>query len=76
MDLDEGVRVENSGKTKKIFINRNLLGLYVILVRTLKSDLQEKKEAVYDEIIYNFTDVESILKIIKQNLDNYDVWIY
>jgi hypothetical protein len=76
LDLDEGIRVENPRKTKKIFINRNLLGIYVILVRTCKSNLHEKGEVIYKEIIYNLNEVESVLKIINQNLNNYDVWIY
>ena len=76
LDLDEGIRVENPRKTKKIFINRNLLGIYVILVRTCKSNLNEKGEVIYKEVIYNLNEVESVLKIIKQNLNNYDVWVY
>ena len=76
MDLDEGIRLENSKKTKKIFINRNLLGIYIILVRNLKPNLQEKGEEIHKENIYNLNNVESVLKIIKQNLDNFNVWIY
>jgi hypothetical protein len=76
LDLDEGIRVENPGKSKKIFINRNLLGIYVILIRTLQSSLNEKGETKHEEAICYLNDVESVLEIIKQNLVKYDVWIY
>ncbi len=76
MDLDEGIRLENAEKTKKIFINRNLLGIYIILIRTLKFNLQSKEEEYDKEEIYNLNDAISVLKLIKKNLDTYDVWIY
>ena len=76
LDLDEGIRLENAEKTKKIFINRNLLGIYIILIRTLKFNWQRKEEEYDKEDIYNLNDAISVLKLIKQNLDTYDVWIY
>ena len=36
LDSDEGIRIENHKSGKKIYINRNLLGIYNILVRTKK----------------------------------------
>ena len=76
LDLDEGIRLENAEKTKKIFINRNLLGIYIILIRTLKFNWQRKEEEYDKEDIYNLNDAASVLKLIKKNLDTYDVWIY
>ena len=76
LDLDEGIRLENAEKTKKIFINRNLLGIYVILIRTLKFNLQSKEDEYDKEEIYNLNDAISVLKLIKKNFDTYDVWIY
>src|ERR687886_663242 len=73
LDLDEGIRLENAEKTKKIFINRNLLGIYIILIRTLKFNWQRKEEEYDKEDIYNLNDAISVLKLIKQNLDTYDV---
>jgi hypothetical protein len=76
LDLDEGIRLENAEKTKKIFINRNLLGIYIILIRTLKFNWQRKEEEYDKEDIYNLNDAISVLKLINLNLDTYDVWIY
>ena len=44
LDSDEGIRIENPKSGKKIYINRNLLGIYNILIRTKKDKTDYKKK--------------------------------
>jgi hypothetical protein len=34
LDIDEGIRIESSTQEKKIFINRNALGIFVVQLTT------------------------------------------
>ena len=34
LDIDEGIRIESSTQKKKIFINRNALGIFVVQLTT------------------------------------------
>ncbi|MGN6624161.1 MAG: hypothetical protein ACTHKK_08475 [Candidatus Nitrosocosmicus sp.] len=69
MDSDEGIRIEDPNGIKKIFINRNLLGTYIILVRVKEFDNDREK-------IFCFNEIETVLQFIKKNLDEYNIWIY
>ena len=69
LDSDEGIRIEHPNKIKKIFINRNLLGTYIILVRVKESDDDREK-------IFCFNEIETVLQFIKENVDEYNIWIY
>lgn len=33
LDSDEGIRIENPYQEKKIFVNKNLFGIYIVLVK-------------------------------------------
>jgi hypothetical protein len=85
LDSDEGVRIENYKDKKKIFINRNLLGTYSILLRTFKDIDNANKEKImdkkpnykeYTEEIFNYNDINLVLSFIKEKVDKFDVWIY
>ncbi|MBA3751086.1 MAG: hypothetical protein H0X03_09405 [Nitrosopumilus sp.] len=86
LDSDEGVRIENSKSGGKIFINRNLIGAYSILVRIEeKVENQDKGKKMilcgirnkkYCEQIYYFNDVSLVLELIKTNMDKFDIWLY
>jgi hypothetical protein len=79
LDSDEGIRIENHTDGKKIFINRNLLGIYNILVRKneklcLKSKDIDENEAT--EEFSNYDEIDLVLDFIKKNTDNFDIWEY
>ena len=85
LDSDEGIRIENDKDKKKIFINRNLLGTYSILLRTFKEIDSTNKEKItdknvnykeYTEEIFNYNDINLVLNFIKEKIDKFDVWIY
>jgi hypothetical protein len=85
LDSDEGIRIENDKDKKKIFINRNLLGTYSILLRTIKETDSTNKEKIkdknanykeYTEEIFNYNDINLVLKFIKEKIDKFDIWIY
>lgn len=69
LDSDEGIRIEDQNRIKKIFINRNLLGTYIVLVRI--NELKCKKEKISE-----FNKIEDVLEFIKENIDEFNVWIY
>lgn len=70
LDSDEGIRIEDQNRIKKIFINRNLLGTYIVLVRI--NELKCKKI----EKISEFNKIDDVLEFIKENTDEFNVWIY
>lgn len=70
LDSDEGIRIEDQNRIKKIFINRNLLGTYIVLVRI--NELKCKKI----EKISEFNKIHDVLEFIKENTDEFNVWIY
>ncbi|HYO05373.1 MAG TPA: hypothetical protein VER14_00135 [Phototrophicaceae bacterium] len=86
LDSDEGIRIENPKSGKKIYINRNLLGIYNILVRTKKDKTDDKDKAKdnnndnsdgdYVEEIHNYDNSSHVLEFIKQNIDEPSFWLY
>jgi hypothetical protein len=79
LDSDEGIRIENYEDGRKIFINRNLLGAYSILIRTKKkSDKSdnEKHDKEYVERILNYNEVPRVLECIKEEADKFNIWLY
>ncbi len=86
LDSDEGIRIENPKSGKKIYINRNLLGIYNILVRTKKDKTDDKDKAKdnnndisyvdYLEEIHNYDNSSHVLEFIKQNIDKPSFWLY
>ena len=79
LDSDEGIRIENNEDGRKIFINKNLLGTYSILIRTKKkSDKKdnEKHDKEYVEQILNYNEVTLVLEYIKEEADKFNIWLY
>ncbi|MER5175965.1 MAG: hypothetical protein ABJB76_09605 [Candidatus Nitrosocosmicus sp.] len=85
LDSDEGIRIENSKSGEKIFINRNLLGTYCILIRIKKNvDNQNKEKNVDEEIndieyteqFFNHNEIAPVLDLIKNNIKKFDIWTY
>ncbi len=85
LDSDEGIRIENSKSGDKIFINRNLLGTYCILVRINKNiDVKNKEKSADEEIndreytdqFFNYNEIALVLDFIKNNIKKFDVWTY
>lgn len=86
LDSDEGIRIENPKSGKKIYINRNLLGIYNILVRTKKDKTDDKdkvkdnnndiSDGDYVEEIHNYDNSSHVLEFIKQNIDEPSFWLY
>jgi hypothetical protein len=79
LDSDEGIRIENNTDGKKIFINRNLLGTYNILVRKNKKQCLKCKDIVENEKteeFFNYDEIDDVLNFIKKNTDNFDIWEY
>lgn len=85
LDSDEGIRIENSKSGDKIFINRNLLGTYCILVRIKKNiNVKNKEKSVNEEIndreyieqFFNYNEITLVLDFIKNNIKKFDVWAY
>ncbi len=86
LDSDEGIRIDNPKSEKKIYINRNLLGIYNILIRTKKKKKDNKGKAVnnnsnisngdYFEEIHNYDNASHVLEFLKQNIDKPNIWQY
>jgi hypothetical protein len=85
LDSDEGIRIENLTDGKKIFITRNLLGTYNILVSKNKkldykyisrSENVKTEEKIETEEFFNYDEIDLVLDFIKKNTDNIDIWTY
>lgn len=84
LDSDEGIRIENPKSEKKIYINRNLLGIYNILIRTKKDKIDNKdktknndiSDGDYLEEIHNYDNSSHVLEFLKQNVDKPCIWLY
>ena len=74
LDSDEGIRIENYEDGRKIFINRNLLGTYNILIRSKKKSDQDDKE--YEEQILNYNESALVFEFIKEEADKFNIWLY
>lgn len=71
---------------KKIYINRNLLGIYNILVRTKKHKTDNKDKVKdnnndisngdYWEEIHIYNNSLHVLEFLKQNIDKPSFWLY
>jgi hypothetical protein len=86
LDSDEGIRIEYPQSEKKIYINRNLLGIYNILIRTKKdkADTKDKtknnnkdiSDGDYLEEIHNYDNSSHVLEFLKQNIGKPSIWVY
>ena len=86
LDSDEGIRIESPKSGKKIYINRNLLGIYNILIRTKKDKTDnndkskdnnnESSNGDYLEEIHNYDTSSLVLEFLIQNIDKPSIWLY
>jgi hypothetical protein len=79
LDSDEGMRIEYYEDGRKIFINRNLLGTYSILIRTKrKSDKKDNEKHDKEDVeqILNYNKAALVLERIKEEPDKFDIWLY
>ncbi len=86
LDSDEGIRIDNPRSGKKIYVNRNLLGIYNILIRTKKEKKDNKGRAEnnnknithgdYLEEIHSYDNASHVLKFLIQNIDKPRIWLY
>ena len=86
LDSDEGIRIESPKREKKLYINRNLLGIYNILIRTKKEKKEHKGKSEnnnsnnsngeYLEEIHSYDNASDVLEFLKQNIDKPGIWIY
>ena len=85
LDSDEGIRIEDYKNDKKMYITRNLLGTYSILIRIKKSTYGKRKEKnksdgtlgrEFLEEIHNYDTVLRVLKCIRQNTHKPNIWLY
>jgi hypothetical protein len=86
LDSDEGIRIVNSKSEKKIYINRNLLGIYNVLIRIKNENTDNKNIAKnnhndvsggdYLEEIHNFDNPKHVLEFLIQNTDEPSIWLY
>lgn len=71
LDTDEGIRIENSIGLKKIFVNRNLLGTYIVLIRNTEINGGKNTEEILE-----FIKIENVLEFINKNMNVFEVWTY
>ncbi len=85
LDSDEGIRIENSKGEEKIYINRNILGVYNILIRTKKKPSNKGKEKSYNstisaecylEEIISYDNALLVVEFLKHNMDKPTIWLY
>lgn len=84
LDSDEGIRIEDPKSGKKIYINRNLLGIYNILIRTKKDKTDNKDKAKNNDIsaedyleeVHNYDNSSHVLEFLKQKVDKPCIWLY
>ena len=83
LDSDEGIRIESKSTCKKIFINKNLLGNYVILLnynhtKNMNTLLNSRRNYAHgrncksDEIVYLNTPSE-VLDLIHSEFEDIEV---
>lgn len=86
LDSDEGIRIVDSKSEKKMYINRNLLGIYNVLIR-IKNENTDNKDIAKNnhndvsdgdclEKIHNFDNSKHVLEFLKQNTDEPSIWLY
>jgi hypothetical protein len=73
LDLDEGIRIEQQTRCKKLFINRNVCGNFVLEFVT---ETKKHQNPEFDNIQY-FSSEAEVLHFIKSRFNkNFSVSIY
>lgn len=80
LDSDEGIRIEVPKMDKKIFINKNLFGVYIILTRQPGSKIVDKQKNERDKIererFFYFYQSADVLKFLKKELIECKIFLY
>lgn len=83
LDIDEGILIKPNKERFKIYINKNLMGIYIVLKRTtVKNNKRDKKRAgkspiqkVNEEFFY-FNDSLQLMKFLKSHPLNSNIFLY
>lgn len=83
LDIDEGILIKPNKERFKIYINKNLMGIYIVLKRTtVKNNKRDKKRAgkspiqkVNEEFFY-FNDLLQLMKFLKSHPLNSNIFLY
>ena len=71
LDIDEGIRIESSTKSKKIFVNKNASGTFV--VQCINKNYHDN----YNKSIRYVDSAKEILELVKSSFGNkFSVWTY
>lgn len=71
LDIDEGIRIESSGQGKKIFINKNASGIFVVQLVTGDKDSSD------DNNIRYFDFANEVIGFVKSVIKkHFSVWEY
>jgi hypothetical protein len=72
LDLDEGIRIEHQSKHKKLFINRNACGSFVLQF----VDEEKNKNSEVNDIEYLSSEAE-VLEFVKSRFNkNFSISLY
>jgi hypothetical protein len=72
LDLDEGIRIEQSSHRAKLFINRNACGNFVAQF----VDEEKNQNSEINDILYFSSDAE-VLEFVKSRFNkNFSIWLY
>jgi hypothetical protein len=72
LDLDEGIRIEQSSPRAKLFINRNACGNFVAQL----VDQENNESSEINDILYFSSDAE-VLEFVKSRFDkNFSISLY
>jgi hypothetical protein len=73
LDLDEGIRIEQSSQRAKLFINRNACGNFVA---QFVDEEEKNPNSEINDILYFSSDVE-VLEFVKSRFNNnYSISLY
>ena len=66
LDLDEGIRIEQSSQRAKLFINRNACGNFVA---QFVDEVEKNPNSEINDILYFSSDIE-VLEFVKSRFNN------
>ncbi len=77
LDTDEGIRIESKDMHKKIFINKNLLGVFIVLIKKDKTDNNKDYASQIQKCtFFHYTNIHDLMDYINNNISNYNIWLY
>jgi hypothetical protein len=76
LDLDEGIRIEQQSRRKKLFINRNACGNFVLEFVSEGKDEEKNQNSKINNIQY-FSSEAEVLEFVKSKFNkNFSISIY